>query len=266
MKIFWTLSVIVFALTACQWGGIEKQKPAINIDTLAYTYQLVKQRADDCGNKPDSGCTVAAIKYPVFKNEPILNDTITNKLIGLFGSDKKDRTLEAYCTSFLKSYADFKNEKDARKGVFFTLSAYSTLIRQDSSLTTLEVGGYDYNGGAHGNTIINFINWNTKSKKSIQLSDILTGGYEKQLTSLAEIIFRKNENLDANASLKDNYFFKGGKFALNNNYSITPEGIRFLYNIYEIKPYAAGRTDLLIPYIQIKYLLRPNTVVTQYIK
>jgi len=63
-----------------------------------------------------------------------------------------------------------------------------------------------------------------------------------------------------------NHFFKGDKFALNDNYLITPLGIRFLYNPYEIKPYAAGTTDLFIPYDKIKSLLRPNTVITQYIK
>ncbi len=247
------------------WGVPNKQKTGIVKDTLAYTYQYIKHRADDCGNKPDSGCTVVTIKYPVFKNEPALNDTIITKLGGLFNENKSVVNLEAVSTSFLKSYADFKKE-DQRKDIFFTLATYATVLRQDSSLTTLEVGGYDYNGGAHGNTTIHFINWNNKAKKNIKLNDLLTDGYEKQLTSVGEIIFRKNENLNTTASLKDDYFFKDGKFALNNNYLITPEGIRFLYNNYEIKPFAAGRTVLLIPYIQIKYLLRPNTVVTQYIK
>jgi hypothetical protein len=50
------------------------------------------------------------------------------------------------------------------------------------------------------------------------------------------------------------------------NFSVTPIGIKFLYNQYEIKPYAAGITELFIPYAQIKSLLRPNSVVTQFIK
>jgi hypothetical protein len=47
---------------------------------------------------------------------------------------------------------------------------------------------------------------------------------------------------------------------------LTPVGIRFLYNQYEIKPYAAGQTDLVVPYTQIKQLLKPNTVIAQYLK
>ena len=47
---------------------------------------------------------------------------------------------------------------------------------------------------------------------------------------------------------------------------ITPTGLSFLYNEYEIKSYAEGQTTLFIPYTQIKSLLRPKTVVSQYLK
>ena len=55
-------------MNAFKWGVTKKQKSAIKADTLAYTFEQVKQRADDCGRKPDSGCTVAKFEYPVFKN------------------------------------------------------------------------------------------------------------------------------------------------------------------------------------------------------
>jgi hypothetical protein len=137
---------------------------------------------------------------------------------------------------------------------------------QDSSLVTLEVGGYTYQGGAHGATAIVFINWDSKANKSISLNTIFNAGYQSKLTGIAETIFRKDEKLSNTSSFADDYFFKDDKFALNDNFTITPLGIRFLYNEYEIKPYAAGTTNLFIPYSQIKSLLRPNSVVTKFIK
>jgi hypothetical protein len=86
------------------------------------------------------------------------------------------------------------------------------------------------------------------------------------LTKVADSIFRKQENLTPTASLKNDYFFKGDQFSLNKNFLITPLGLKFLYNQYEIKPYAAGQTVLDIPYAQIKTLLQPGTVVDRYIK
>jgi hypothetical protein len=140
------------------------------------------------------------------------------------------------------------------------------LVRQDSSLTTLQIDGYVYEGGAHGARSVSFINWNTKRNKCVTLSDILIDGYNNKLTAIGDTIFRQQEKLSYTSSLARDYKFEKQRFALNHNYSITPLGIRFFYNEYEIKPYAAGPTNLFIPYSKIKSLLRPNTVVTQYIK
>lgn len=259
------LFVAMLGLSACQWGEPNKQKADITTDTLSYVYQTKKIRANDCGNKPDSACTVVKIKYPIFKSDSALNDTITNKLIVLFTTEKPDKSLAGLIKRFMDNYEDFK-KSDPRSGMFFTLDSYAKVLRQDSSLTTLEVGGYNYQGGAHGGTTTIFINWNTKSKKDIQLSDILIDGYADKLTKVADSLFRQQEKLSYTASLKDNYFFKDDVFALNQNFLITPVGLKFLYNQYEIKPYAAGQTELNIPYTKIKSLLRPNTVVAQYLK
>jgi hypothetical protein len=139
------------------------------------------------------------------------------------------------------------------------------VIRQDSALLALEYGGYSYQGGAHGGSFTGFVNWDVKTDKQVTLDDILVSGYQAQLTKIAEKIFRKDEKLTDTSSLANDYFFKDNKFALNENYSITPAGIRFVYNQYEIKPYAAGQTELVLPYSQIKTLMRPQSAASQYI-
>jgi hypothetical protein len=262
---FLFLAMIVAGISSCKFGIEKKPKPDINTDTLAYTYQTIKQRAADCGTKPDSGCTVIKINYPLFDGQSALNDTVTYQLVNLFGADEPGIDLKEYAEHFLGGYEAFK-KRNRKSAIFYTLDSHAKIIRQDSSLTTLEISGYSFKGGAHGSSITTFINWNTKAEKSVNLNDVLTNNYKEKLTAIADTIFRKQEKLSDTASLADNYFFKDNKFALNENYSITPIGIRFLYNQYEIKPYAAGQTDLFIPYAKIKTLLKPNTVVTQYIK
>jgi hypothetical protein len=258
---------MLLGLSACNWGDgdTSKPKPDINTDTLSYTTKTIKERAADCGTKPDSICTVVKITYPVFNGQPALNDSITHRLINLFMSDKPNYDMALYIKQFLSQYDSFKKD-DPRSQMYFTLDSHATIARQDSSLTTLEIGGYNYQGGAHGSSITTFINWNTKASKDITLNDVLIDGYQSRLTAIADTIFRQQEKLTANASLANDYFFKDNKFALNDNFLITPVGLRFLYNQYEIKPYAAGQTELAIPYAKIKTLLRPNTVITQYLK
>lgn len=266
MKITSFLLLAVLGLSSCQWGAPKKPTPdAIFKDTLTYTYQAIHERAADCGSKPDSTCTVVDIKYPLFKGQGVLNDTIKHKLLNIFMlGEKPDTSLNSLTTNFLKSYTDAKKD-DPRSEMFYTLESYAKVIRQDSSLLALEYGGYSYQGGAHGGSFTGFINWDTKTNKNVTLDDILVDGYKPQLTKIAEKVFRKNEKLTDTSSLKNDYFFKDDKFALNENYSITPAGIRFVYNQYEIKPYAAGQTELLLSYSQLKTLMRPKSVASQYI-
>lgn len=268
MRVWVLIFVAMLGLSACQWGETSHQKPDINTDTLAFTYDTIKNRAPDCGDKADSACTVALIIYPRFVAQKALNDTLAQKLMsaGFNSPDKKrDTSLHSFAKNFIEGYVK-DNPKQYSPDMFYTLNLKATVVRQDSSLTTLQIEGYIYQGGAHGSSSVSFINWNTKSQSNLTLADILTDGYKAKLTAIADTIFRKQEKLGDTSSLARDYFFKDNKFALNDNYMFTPIGIRFLYNQYEIKPYAAGTTDLFIPYTKIKLLLRPNTVVTQYIK
>lgn len=248
--------VVAVIVTSCQWGvPANKTKPAITKDTLKYTYEIIKRRTTDCNNRPDSECIIAKIKYPVFTGQKILNDTIRLHLLTQFGiTDKTDSSLQQLADQFLKAGRDF------------SLNTNTEVIRQDSSILLMQLSGYRFLGGARGYFLTNFINWNTKANKKIELKDIFSDGYSRDLNTVAENIFRKQEKLSDSASLTPGYLFKGGKFSLNNNFLITPIGIRFLYNQYEIKPYQAGQTSILIPYSQIRSLFRRNTVITQYIR
>ncbi|MDB5031410.1 DUF3298 and DUF4163 domain-containing protein [Mucilaginibacter sp.] len=255
---------MILGLSSCMWGDTKKPKPAITTDTLTYSYHIIKQKAADCGTKPDNGCTVVKIKYPFFFKDGLLNDTLKHKLLNLFALNDKDTSLNQLTSNFIKTYDQNKSQDDRK--LFYTLDMNASIVRQDSSLTTLVISGYSFEGGAHGGSETVFINWNTKASKNISLNDIFINGFTAKLNAIAEEIFRKQEKLSPTASLANDYFFKDDKFALNQNFSVTPLGLRFIYNQYEIKPYAAGQTELLIPYAKIKSLLRPNTVVSQYIK
>jgi len=257
-----------FALTvlmSCKFETQDKQQPDIEKDTLTYTYEQIKLRADDCDDKPDSSCTVVNIKYPLFTDRDALNDTVTKKLTGLFGFFQTDISLKEMGEHFLTTYYNFKR-RNKRSGILFTLNSNAQVLRQDSNLTTLETNSYTFQGGAHGGSYTFFINWDTKADKNLALEDILVDGYKAKLTQVADTIFRQQEKLTDTSSLAKDYFFKGDTFKLNRNFSVTPFGLRFVYNIYEIKPYAAGCTELLIPYDKIRSILKPNTVITQYIK
>ncbi|MFD1256107.1 DUF3298 domain-containing protein [Mucilaginibacter terrae] len=256
------LAAVAASMAACN-SAPKKEIADIYTDTLTYQFKAINSKADDCAGKPDSTCTTVKFKYPAFDKQPLLNDTVVTGLATLMDRQKGIAGLQRLTWQFLQDYKDFKKQ-DPRSVMFFTLDCKVNVVRQDSSLVNLEYKGYQYTGGAHGSSYIKYLNWDVSAGKKILLSDILKPGYGPELNRVAEKIFRKQENLTEIASLKDNYFFKGDKFSLNENYLLTPLGLKFIYNQYEIKPYAAGQTTLVVPYSEIKTLLQPGTVVARY--
>jgi hypothetical protein len=267
MRALLLLCFVLMIFASCEFGKpYNAAKQEIFKDTVTYTMQKIYQRADDCGDKADSACTVVKVTYPVFKGQSALNDTVTRKLTTLFAVyNKPDSNIAQMAKTFLTSYSDFKKNNPS-SAMYYTMDTYMKVVAQDSALITLEYGGYTFQGGAHGASFKGFVNWDPDKKKALYLDDILTANYHDTLTKVAETIFRKEEKLKDTSSLARDYFFKDNKFALNENYLFTPSGIRFVYNQYEIKPYATGQTELLIPWAQIKTLIRPNAVVAPYTK
>ena len=232
-------------------------------DTLIYTYHTINQA--DAGFRNTADSAEVNIVYPVFKNQQALNIVIRDKLLNKYRPNNwKDTSFKQAITLFIKSYKEDKLAYPLTPPYSLELSA--NIIRQDSALVVVQLSEDAFDGGAHGNSSVTFINWNSREKRLLAMKDIFITGYYEKLSRIAERIFRKQEHLSDTASLSTNYFFDKGRFSLNDNFSITPSGLKFLYNEYEIKSYAEGTTQLLIPYSQIKSLLKPNTVLAQYFK
>lgn len=263
------LLLIAGSFAACNAGVQGNKQSAGTKDTLAYTYKAFKQRDADCGNGPDSTCTIVKISYPDFDGKKTLNDSVTQSFIKLFATNagKTDTGYNQLADNFIGTYKAFKKEQP-KSTLIFLLDGHAKVLKQDSDILTVEISGYSYNGGPHGIELTSYVNWDAKANKSIALRDLFVAGYQDKLNQAAEQIFRKNEALKDTATLNNGrtYFFKDKKFSLPANYLITSEGIQFLYNVYTIKPYAAGKTELLVPYAAIKILLLPNSVVKNYIK
>lgn len=235
-------------------------------DTLTYTYKNLKERAASCGNQPDSNCTVASFTYPAF--EPVqqkLADSIQRKLISLYNTESATQTLPEQAKKFVADHEQFI-KTDPRGNQVWTLEGKASVLRQDSSLIAIAVKGYSYAGGAHGNSGFYYLNWNTGADQQLALKDLLNADYSPKLNQVAEKIFRHNEQLSDTASLANSYFFENDRFHLNENFTITPEGLQFVYNQYEIKPYSSGITELLVPYGEIRQLISTNSILQQFIK
>ncbi len=124
-------------------------------------------------------------------------------------------------------------------------------------IVQLQTSGWAYTGGAHGNGATNTYIFDKKNGKEFRLEDFFSNTSE--LTGIAESYFRKLYEIAPEDDLNEaGFWFENGIFYLNNNFSIVGENIVFLYNSYEIAPYAGGQTVLEIPIEEIKHLVKVN--------
>jgi len=130
---------------------------------------------------------------------------------------------------------------------------------------SLEFDDGSFTGGAHPNFFSAYQNFDVLTGAKIRLADILVQEYQVPLTLIAEQKFRKAKGLSADASLRQaGYSFDNDRFRLAGNFAIGPEGLTFLYNLYEIASYAQGITVFLIGYGEINTLIRPDGPVGSF--
>lgn len=121
-----------------------------------------------------------------------------------------------------------------------------------------------FSGGFHDLYDHVYLNYDNQNHQLITLQSQLKPGKLAQLRSIAERIFRKSEGLSPTQSL-DGYFFENDQFDLPSNFTITDEGLMFFYDYHEIKPFAAGTTQLVIPFADLKGVVLPGSILARQI-
>ena len=134
------------------------------------------------------------------------------------------------------------------------------VIRENRDFTAVVCEKDYFTGGLHDLYDHQFLNYDKRNHRLITLESQLKPNKQEQLKSIAERIFRKDEHLSSADEL-EGYFFENNKFDLPANFTITDKGLLFFYEYYEIKPFAAGTTQLVIPFTALKGLVLPGSVL-----
>lgn len=119
---------------------------------------------------------------------------------------------------------------------------------------SLNISEYAYTGGAHGmlqNTIVNI---DKESGEILALEDLMPGGSEKKLSEIITYHVAKKMGLDESTSLRKAGFFNK-TLPPASNFVVTPYGLLFVYNPYEVAPYSMGIITVFIPEKELKDVL-----------
>ena len=161
-----------------------------------------------------------------------------------------------YKTNLAPLYAEDKgdNEKRSWYEYHYTIDTH-TQGGHDGAIVYLADVDY-YEGGAHGIKQQIVLNFNAKTGERMTLKDIFVPGYEVRLS---ELLLDKLMNQADVSSIEElrakNYLYAMDMFP-SDNFILGDDEITFIYNIYEIAPYSAGKTEISISYSEVKDLLK----------
>jgi len=125
-------------------------------------------------------------------------------------------------------------------------------------LTVIELTTYQYfTGSAHGITATQFLNWDNNAQRVLGLADILRPGQDKNYDQALEAAHRqwmqgRNEIDDPDRWLRM------WPFQPSDNFAFTDQGLVVKYDSYEIAPYSSGQPEILIPYADLKGIVRAD--------
>lgn len=163
-------------------------------------------------------------------------------------SDLTHRFFGGILDRFEKLYAIDLNDSS-----YFGIWNYDASISIDTTLqnyTQVAMNAYFYTGGAHPNSALRQLVVSEETNEIMSWKSIVKN--EEKFHQLAEKYFRKAMGLRATESLKDLYWFENGIFRCNENFSISPNGMTFIFNAYEVAPYAVGVIEFTIPMQELK--------------
>ena len=134
-----------------------------------------------------------------------------------------------------------------------------TTTQTGTAYTTSYLATVDYyEGGAHGiNQLITF-NFETATGKLITLADVFAPGYESQLKSTLLKALKSKTGLNSMSELKEAGYLYSMEMFPSENFILNDETITFVYNPYEIAPYALGSIELIITYNEVSNILNSS--------
>ncbi len=255
------LTVFVgFILISCGTNKSDNENTAQNT-SLKVEIIKVDKKSEGCEEKDLKDCAELKIEYPLLsgnKNSEAIdaiNDNIKLQLLQPILDEGEYDSLDTLIDAFFNEFNSVVKET-ARPVQGWQIERIMKVKNQSDKILAIEYSDYSYLGGAHPNRFVTYSNYNLENGELVSIDDCFTNGYEENLNSIAEKIFRKQKQLKPDEDLNSaGYWFDEDKLELNDNFAILNDGLLFYFNAYDIAPYAMGPTEMVIPYSEVKQLI-----------
>jgi hypothetical protein len=117
-------------------------------------------------------------------------------------------------------------------------------------------------GMMHSQYSLSAVNYDRKSGRQLRLADLFKPGssYLQKISSSAVAALKKMNEEEDGMYLGDEEWVKGASPEPDNYrvWTLTPRGLAVTFEPYQVGPFAAGAPSVLIPYSELRDLIRPG--------
>lgn len=280
-----TLALVASIMMGCKASSTKAQ--AANDIKEAQAADTLVVNTDSCILQEGKivQCTIS-VDYPTEPNElsksirAILNEELANLYLGSMNGDEIEKqesykgdltngnlVIEKYCKdnfAYLKSQMKDLKDADPRADANMSYDIRLNKEAETDSYVTYHCFSYVYLAGAHGSTFERSFNIvKATGKKLSQVVDtarvkdlqpILRKGVLSYLNQQSGNESQtENEEQITDAQLNDYLFIENGIIPLpSSSPYLAKDGVHFIYQQYEIGPYAMGLVSFTVPLDKIK--------------
>lgn len=288
-----SILVITLGLTACQKSDSKKAEPTVDQSAASQVpdtsmllqgdTEKVKLTLPECNGNTCPEFSIERLK----SNQPFVDETIDQAIldnldkmldIAQLSKAKKDadqqqtasqasasevqanktpvqqlqEQVQPYANSFLEMDKELKTLGASGQ---ITISLSPKILNSDKPLATVVLNTSSYLGGAHGASAQTYFNFDLVSKKQVGLDQIIEANQKAKFEKLAHDAF-KTWVIDSKLAESVNEYEQAWKFKLSDNFYLGKQGLILQYGEYDIGPYVVGLPRLMIPYDQLKGVLK----------
>ncbi len=230
-------------------------------DSVVWNMVTLTRGFEGCDPKGETpGCTYITYSFPAIMEGP--NETVEEALrddIRGFLYRQGNYQGEDYYEikeKLFRDYNMFRNHFPDSPQAWFVDKKIEVIFRNPRILSFSKRSD-SYFGGAHALPLTYLTSFDLVTGRVLQVQDLILPGAVPRLTDIAERRFREMKGIGPDDSLGDIFSFPGDRFRLTDNMAVTERGLLFFYNVYEIGPYSAGTTELLIPSGELEGMTTP---------
>jgi hypothetical protein len=210
----------------------------------------------------EENCTYIRLKY-IEATSGTIKDKV-NKLIGeelLYAYQMPDshfKTPDEMMAAFMRDYETFRKEVPSAPQVWSTDLVVKVYAETEKVLCIR--GEFSaYLGGAHPNSSTGYFNINKQTGDTVSLASLLKPGFEAPLNKLIDKKYREMKNLKPADNLAEKGDLFDNKIEFNYCFAVTKDkGLEFVYNPYEIAPYAVGPITVKLSRAELEDIAAPD--------